>query len=67
MEEVMRDPTPSVWFAVQRGILNVNVLVSRVEVDVPYRRLVASGRVGDINLGEEGWEDEVHILAAHGV
>lgn len=63
----MRYPSPRVRLSIQCRTLNVDILISGVEIHVPYRRRVTGKGIGEVDLGEEGWDDQVHVLATHGI
>lgn len=66
VEEVMRQPRLRIRLTIQFRTLDVNVLVACVEADVANRGGVAIQRIRDAHFWEEGRNDEIHVLAAHG-
>lgn len=65
-EEAVLQPILRVRLAVQRRLLDIDVLVARVEVDVTYRCGLAGLLVLDGHRWEERRSDEVDILAGVG-
>lgn len=63
----MSYPAPRVWLSIQRRTLDVDIPVIRIEIHVPDRRRVASKGIGDVDLGEERRDDQIHVLPAHGI
>ena len=59
----MRDPVLSIRLTVQSSALDIDILVLRVEVDVPDRRRFVGLLVLDADFLEEGRGDEIHILS----
>lgn len=51
---------------VQRRVLDIEIGVGGIEVDVADGRCVAGLSVGDVDFREEGWGDEVEVLAGVG-
>lgn len=58
----MIQPILCIFQAIQPGRLNVDVLVSWIEVDVPDRCNIACLLVRDVDGLEEGWRDEAISL-----
>lgn len=65
LEEAVRDPVLGVLLSVERGTLDVNILVVCVEVDVPDRGCLAGDGMRKVDLREEGRHDKIDILSAH--
>lgn len=61
-EEAMLKPILRIWLPIERGALDVNVLIARIEVDIPDRRLLASHAVIHAHFLEERRSDEIDIL-----
>ena len=59
----MLNPVSRIRHTIKRSRLNVDILVSRVEVDVPNRRCVARLTILDGDGFEEWRYDEVYILS----
>ena len=66
-KETMRQPTLRPLFSIQRRALDVNILVAGIKIDTLYRRRLARVRVRDADFLEEWRNDEIDVLAAHGV
>ena len=62
----MIDPVFGIRHAVEHRALNVEVLIRGVEVDVAHPRRLARQGVRDADLLEEGWYDQVNVLARVG-
>ena len=62
----MIDPIPRVRFPIQCCILNVDVLISSIEVDVFDRCGFARLPALDVDAFEVGGNDEVDVLAGVG-
>ena len=58
----MLQPILRVRFPVQRGLLDINVLIRRVEIDVLDRRRLTRDFVLHADLFEKRRRDEIHIL-----
>ena len=59
----MRDPISGVWHSVQSSFLDVDILVNRVEVDVPDRGFVPSDLVRNADFFEEWRDEHIDVLA----
>lgn len=62
----MIDPILRVNFSIQRRALDVDILVRRIKVFVADGGGFAGLPVLDADFGEEGWGDEVDVLAGVG-
>jgi len=61
-EERMVDPILCVGLTIERGTLNVNVPIRRIEVHILDAGRLASHRAGDIHRFEVRRDDQVHVL-----
>lgn len=66
-KEIMRQPTLREILPIQLRTLDVDILIPSIEVDRSDGRSVTRMRVSDVDLREEGRDDEINILPAHGV
>lgn len=59
----MPDPILTIRLTIQRRVLNIHILIARIEIYVLDCCGFMRDRVGEGYRFEEGWGDEVDVLA----
>lgn len=62
-KEAVIYPVLGVGLPIKRRRLDINSLVARIKIDIAHRCCLTRNGVRNIDTGEVGWDDEVHVLA----
>ncbi|KAI7514910.1 glycoside hydrolase family 92 protein [Hortaea werneckii] len=65
-EEIVRQPILPIRLPIQRGALNIKILIPGIEIAIPHRRLLPCDGIGNTPFLEEGRRDKIDVLARVG-